>query len=344
MTVVRLAVAGAGLVGRRHAAIIAAGGGTDLAAIADPSDAGREVAGRLDVPWFAEIGEMLESVRPAGVVIATPNQLHLEHGLAAIRSGIPALIEKPIADTVAAAEELVRAAAEAGVPLLVGHHRRHNPLIRRAKAAIESGELGRLVAVHGFFWICKPGDYYDTDWRRRPGAGPVLINLIHDIDLLRHLVGDVTSVQAIESNAVRGFEVEDTATALMRFANGALGTISVSDTITAPWSWEQTAGENPAYPQTDQPCYVIGGTRGSISLPQCEVWSAPGESGWWEPLARNRVHAPPADPLVLQIEHFRRVIADGEAPLVPGSEGLAALKVIEAFKTSARERREVTVG
>jgi predicted dehydrogenase len=56
------------------------------------------------------------------------------------------------------------------------------------------------------------------------------------------------------------------------------------------------------------------------------------------------VHAPPADPLVLQIDHFCRVIADGETPLVPGGEGLAALKVIEALKTSAREGREVAVG
>ena len=73
------------------------------------------------------------------------------------------------------------------------------------------------------------------------------MNLIHDMDLLRHLCGEVTSVQAFESNAARGIR-EDSAVILLRFANGALGTVTVSDTIVAPWSWElTTGGENPAY-------------------------------------------------------------------------------------------------
>ena len=73
-------------------------------------------------------------------------------------------------------------------------------------------------------WL-KPDSYYEQAWRRQPGAGPVLINLIHDIDLLRFLIGEVDSVQAITSNAVRGFEVEDTAAVIMRFACGALATL-----------------------------------------------------------------------------------------------------------------------
>lgn len=336
-------MAGAGLIGRRHAAIIAAAEDAELAGIADPSEAGRDVASGLGAAHFTDLAALIDQARPDALVIATPNRMHVRHGLAAVAAGLPALVEKPIADTVEGAARLVEAAEAAGVPLLIGHHRRHNPLIARAHEVIARGDLGRLVTVHCFFWLAKPDDYFDVDWRRQPGAGPVLVNLIHDIDLLRHLCGDVATVQAIESNAVRGHAVEDTAVALLRFANGALGTLTASDAVTAPWSWEQTAGENPAYPRTDQPCYLIAGTHGSLSLPQGELWTPEGARSWWEPLVRRRVHAPPADPLILQIEHFCRVVRGHEAPLVPGREGLASLKVIEALKTSAREGREVKI-
>ena len=78
------------------------------------------------------------------------------------------------------------------------------------------------------------------------GAGPVLVNLIHDIDLLRFLCGPITSVRALMSNAVRRNPVEETAGILLGFASGAIGTVTVSDAVPAPWSWELTAGENPA--------------------------------------------------------------------------------------------------
>ena len=90
------------------------------------------------------------------------------------------------------------------------------------------------------------------------------------IDDLRNLCGDVVGVQALQASAVRGFPVEDTAAMLLRFRNGALGTVSISDTVAAPWSWELTSGENKAYPRTDEFCYLIGGTEGSISIPRLE--------------------------------------------------------------------------
>ncbi len=332
----RIAVVGAGLIGQRHAKLIKAGADATLSAIVDPTDAARGFAGEIGAPWFASIAEMLPAGRPEGLIVATPNQLHLEHGLQAVEAGLPALIEKPIADSVAAAEQLVSAAEAAEVPLLIGHHRRHNPLIADAKTKIEAGQLGKLVAVHGMFWLYKPDDYFDVEWRRKPGAGPVYINLIHDIDLMRHLVGEVASVQAIESNAARGHEVEDTAAALLTFKNGALGTITASDSIVGPWSWEQTAGENPAYPETDQHCYLIGGTKGSLSLPNGEVWGQDEPRSWWRDFQRSGPAIPSdADPLVRQIAHFCDVIRGQTAPLVSGREGLQTLNVIEALKQSA---------
>ena len=132
----RIAVIGAGLVGRRHVELVARG--ATLAAVVDPDPAAKALADRHGVPWFADLSECLRTREPEGAVIATPNQMHVEHGLACVAAGIPILVEKPIADNSTGAETLVEAAETAGVPLLVGHHRRHNPLIAEAKAALVS--------------------------------------------------------------------------------------------------------------------------------------------------------------------------------------------------------------
>ncbi len=338
----RIAVMGAGLIGRRHIDHVVRE--ARLAAVVDPAPATRAIADALGAAWYPGLDDLLARERPDGVIVATPTPLHAEHGRACVAAGVPVLIEKPIADEPAAAAALVEAAEAAGVAILVGHHRRHNPLIHRAKAEIASGRIGTIVAVHATCWLSKPDDYFDTPWRREPGAGPVLTNLIHDIDLMRYLCGDIASVQAGLSNAVRGFSVEDTAAALIRFRNGALGTLSVSDTIAAPWSWELTAAENPAFPRTGQSCYLIGGTRGALSLPDLAVWEYQGARGWLEPISRRLLAWGNEDPLALQIRHFAEVALGLTAPLVSGREGLETLKAIAAIKQAARSGGSVDVG
>ena len=332
---VSIALLGAGLIGRRHAELILAEPEARLHAIVDPSEGGRAYAEAKGLRWFPTPEAMLAAGKPDGVLVATPNALHVEHGLLAISAGLPVLVEKPLAADLAGARQLVQAAAKAGLPLLTGHHRRHNPLIARAKAMIEAGRLGRIVSVHGFFWLLKPDSYFDVEWRRQPGAGPVLINLSHDIDLLRHLCGEIVEVRAMQNNAVRGFPVDETSVVLLRFASGALGTVNISDTITAPWSWEQGAAENPVYPPARQNCYFIGGTEASLAIPRLELWRNEGRRGWWEPLVAEQHVAPPADPLPLQIRQFVRVIRGVEEPLVPGLEGMRTMAVIDAVRRAA---------
>jgi predicted dehydrogenase len=339
----KLAVMGAGQIGRRHIAHLSSLLEAECAAVIDPSPSGADWAAQHQWRWFPTLKAMCAELTVDGVIIATPNQLHVENGLEVVRAGLPALVEKPIADDVTSAITLVEAAEAAGVPLLVGHHRRHNPMIQAAKAVVESGRLGKIASVHGFFWLMKPDSYFDIAWRREAGAGPVLTNLIHDIDLLRYLCGEVEMVQALTSNAMRGHAIEETAVVLLRFANGALGTINVSDSIVAPWSWEHTTGENIAYPRTDQSCYMIGGTLGSLTVPKLEVWHDNGRRDWWQPLESSRVFAPDQDPLPLQIQQFCRVIRGEEAPLVSGREGLQTLKVIAAIQMAAKTGRQVTI-
>jgi len=337
-------VVGAGLVGKRHVETLRRSDLACIASVVDPDPSAAAFAAEQDLMRHETLAEVLASDPPDGVIVATPNQLHVEHGLACLGAGLPLLIEKPIADKARAARGLVEEAERLGIPLLVGHHRRHNPIVQAAKARIDSGAIGEVVAVQAACWLYKPEDYFEAAWRTRQGAGPVFINLIHDIDLLRYLLGEVREVQALDSNEARGHEVEDTAAILLRFESGALATVTVSDSIVAPWSWELTAAENPVYPATGQACYLIGGTHGAIEIPGGRIWSQKGERSWWRPLDQEVYDVEQRDPLDQQLRHFCEVIAGRAQPLVSGREALRSLQVIEAIMAAARSGRTVRPG
>ncbi len=331
----RIAIVGAGLIGRQHVERVAREPGASLAAIVDPSEHARELAAQADARWFPDVSDMLDTARPDAVIVATPNQLHVPVGLECVAAGLPLLVEKPLAQDLPTGRRLVEAAEAAGVPLLVGHHRRHNRALRQARGIVESGRLGRITVVNALAWFLKPEAYFDVEWRREPGGGPILINLVHVVDDLRYLCGEIEEVKAIGSNAMRLFPVEDSAVAMVVFDHGALGTISVSDAVVAPWSWELTTGENPSYPETDQSCYLVGGTEGSLSFPSLEVWRYPGQPGWHAPIERTRVTARKEDTLSAQLRHFCRVARGEEAPLVDGPEALRTLEVTLAIAHEA---------
>jgi len=139
----------------------------------------------------------------------------------------------------------------------------------------------------------------------------------------------------MESNALRGNEVEETAVVLLKFASGVLGTVNVSDKIVAPWSWELTSGENPAYAHTQESCYLIGGTLGSLTVPYLDLWKHPTKPNWWEPIVAARIPVEREDPLALQIRNLCEVVRGAAAPVVSGREGLETLKVIAAIKAAA---------
>ena len=334
---VGIAVVGAGLIGQQHIRRVTREPGAVLTAIVDPAEHAKELAATLDTSWFPDLAAMLQAEKPHAVIIATPNQMHVANGLESVAAGLPMLIEKPLAEDVASGRRLVEAAEVAGVPLLVGHHRRHNSVLQRAKAIIASERLGRITIVNALTWFFKPDDYYDVAWRREAGGGPILINLIHVVDDLRTLCGEIVEVRAIKSNAMRLLPVEDTAAALVRFEHGGLGTISISDTVAAPWSWELTTGENPAYPETDESCYLIGGTKGSMSFPGLDVWHYQGEPSWQAPIDRSQVVAPKEDTLATQLRHFCDVVRGDEQPLIDGREALRTLEVTLAVERAATD-------
>jgi predicted dehydrogenase len=104
-----------------------------------------------------------------------------------------------------------------------------------------------------------------------------------------------------------------------------------------------TAGENPAYPATDQSSYVIGGRNGSLALPNLTLWSQSDGPDWWAPISSTRMPCAFTDPLEAQIKHFSDVIKGTSEPLVSGADGLRAVRVIEAIKHAAGSGKSVTI-
>ncbi len=341
----RLAVAGAGLIGLAHMAVIQRSATCALSAVVDPAPAARAAAEKAGVPLYTSLDDLLARDRPDGVILATPNQLHVPQALQCIEAGLPTLLEKPIAPTVEEGERLVRAADAAGAKILIGHHRAHSPIMANAREVVERGTLGSLVAVMGSAVFFKPDQYFvDGPWRREPGGGPILINMIHEVHNLRMLCGDIVTVQAIASHAMRGFPVEDTVAINLRFANGALGSFMLSDTAACARNWEQTSQENKAYPSYgDEDCYVVMGTMGSLSIPtmRLKTYDRTEDRSWWKPYRTSVAEMVRDDPLVHQLEHFGKVVRGEAQPLVTARDGLANLRVTEAIVEAARTGQAV---
>jgi predicted dehydrogenase len=233
-----------------------------------------------------------------------------------------------------------------GLKLLVGHHRRFNKYIFAAKSALSDQKvLGRPLAINGLWTLYKPPEYFlpPTEWRRNPeSGGPILINLIHEIDLLHYLMGPIVRVTAERGPGiedVRGPEhkAESCIALTFRFANGAVGTFLLADNMPSPFNFESGTGENPTIPQTGLDFYRIFCSNGTLSVPDMRIWRYRTEDGnkkrWTEPLHEEKVDLGVMKaPFELQIAHFVRVIRGQELPSCSGEEGLRALVVCQAVK------------
>ncbi|MEO0744140.1 MAG: Gfo/Idh/MocA family oxidoreductase [Pseudomonadota bacterium] len=333
---IRIGLVGAGLVGRRHLDALRRTPGLTLSAVLDPALPPDDPLPRVDT-----LSDLIAA--SDGIILATPNHTHRPMAEEVLRAGLPVLVEKPLADTAENARHIVDVSAATDTPVLVGHHRRHNPLVAKAKEIVDSAALGAITTVHGNCWLPKPDSYFDQSWRQGAGAGPLFINLIHDVDVLMYLCGPITHVQAFEANTQRQADAEEVVAATLRFASGALGTLNLSDTALAPWSWELTAGENPAYPKTDQSSYLIGGTHGALALPNLALWSQENGPDWWAPMSATRYPVDSIDTLVAQLVHFGDVIQHKAAPRVSATDGLRAVAVVEAIKRAAQNGGTITL-
>ena len=348
----KIAVVGAGLIGRQHVNYVKNSSDCCLAAIVDPMPETQALADEKAVPCFKKLEDLLLKQAVDGIILATPNHMHVEQGLACLEAGVNCLIEKPVSHNIKDGLKLIEAEKQAvknsGAKILVGHHRAHSPIMLKAQKAIREGVLGDLVAISGSAMFYKPDDYFKiAPWRTKRGGGPILINMIHEVHNFRMLCGEIVAVQAFSSNNIRNFEVEDTVVMNFRFANGALGTFVLSDTTASAKSWEQTSLENPsyaAYPEED--CYHVAGTKGSLDIPTMRLKTYGQERSdrsWWKPFEVGEVELERRDPLVGQLEHFCDVITDKAEPLVSVKDGLQNLKVTEAIVKAATQGGTVTI-
>jgi predicted dehydrogenase len=346
MSKLRLAVVGPGLIGKKHLQLIDEEPTSCIGAIVAP-DAARHhlTASRYNVPLYNDIKTMLASEEVDGVIISSPNIFHVEQALLCVEASIPVLVEKPIAHTFDAGRHLVEMAERRRIPLLVGHHRAHSPIMSAAQKIIRDGRLGRLVAVMGSALFYKPDEYFAAGpWRKEIGGGPILINLIHEIGNLRALCGEIESVQAISTSATRKFAVEDTASLNIVFTNGALGAFILSDTAASARSWEQTSRENASYPAyDDEDCYVVSGTLGTLAIPtmRLKYYKESGAQSWWKPFSLENFNVKRQDPLKCQLNNFLNVIRGLELPVVSGFDGLQNLRVVESIFESIKRKAAV---
>ncbi len=339
-----LCVIGGGSIGQRHAEVARDLDGIDLAAVVEPSAERRAALSKMGFPVVASIDDVPE--RTKGAVVATPTGDHLASGTAALAQGWAVLVEKPLAGTLADADTLIAVADAAGLPLVTGHHRRCHPFSIAARARLET--LGQLVAVQGLWAVRKHDSYYvEAPWRREKGAGPILSNLSHEIDLLRFISGEITEVGAMVSNTIRGHAVEDTATVTMRFASGALGTFTLTEAGASPWSFEQATGENPSFPRLGEDTLRLVTTTGALSFPSLDIWSntGGGEIEWRRKL--DRMDGPcfdTVDPLAEQMTRFAALAGGAvDEVLATGRDGRRTLSVIETIQSAADAGRVLTV-
>jgi predicted dehydrogenase len=335
---VSIGIVGAGSMGRKHAELVRGHAGCSLVGIVDVDAGRREVAAAAGVPFYNTPEELLDRERPAGMIIATPNAEHAAAAEACAVRAVHMLVEKPLADTLSEAKRIVAVAERHGARVLVGHHRRHSPLIRKAREVVHGGGLGKLLGVSVLWTLLKPADYFDVAWRReRHVGGPLLINLVHELDSLRFICGEIREVHARATAAARGLDVEDSLAISIQFESGALGTVLASDATPAAWSYEATVGENPLYFRTAENCYHFFGTDASLTFPRMELWryADASRAGWQHPLERTRLDVVADDPLPRQLEHFRRVVRGEEQPVLDAADATRSLAVALAVQQSA---------
>lgn len=336
----KIAVVGAGLIGRKHIELIARNAKFQLSAIVNPLNDHTDLRDRPGVRNFTSHRDLIASGCAEAAIVSSPNETHAEIAIDLIEAGLPVLIEKPIAASVEEGLAIEAAAMRCNVPVLVGHHRRHSPIIGEMRKIVDGNDLGRLVGFSGIWATYKPSPYYQTAWRVGPSGGPILINLIHEIDCLQAILGPVDSVIAQAAKKRRPHNSEEALALILGFRNGVIGSLFLSDSAASPWTWEQATGENiPTFAQTGESPYRFLFERGAAEFPRLKIWSQ-SVPDWTSVFAVNdldmlkcsweRIFAD-------QIEHFHAVATRQSLPLVSVRDGTEALNAALTVKRAIAE-------
>ena len=228
---IRFGLVGCGAIAPTHAEALARIDGACLAAVFDVvPERASGLADRFDVPTHDSLESLCGAVDAVSVCV--PSGLHAEAGLACARLGRHVLVEKPIDTTLAKAQALVDGCRAANVRLGVVSQHRFARQIRRLRAAVREGELGRVLEGDASVKWYRTQAYYDSgEWRGTwalDGGGCLMNQGVHTVDMIQWIMGGVAAVQARVRTAAHAIEVEDQANVLVEYRNGALGVIQGS--------------------------------------------------------------------------------------------------------------------
>src|SRR6266496_5891684 len=229
----RFGIIGCGVIGHIHAKAIATLPDAQLVAVVDTVlKPAQELMEEFHVTHYENLQEMLAREHLDIIDICTPSGQHGEHACQVMRSGVNVIVEKPLEITREAIDEMLRVQQETGVKLAVISQHRFDPSSRQVHDLVEEQAFGRLVLGNAIVPWWRSQQYYDSgDWRgtwELDGGGVLMNQTIHSIDLLQWLMGPVKSVCGYTNTLVHRMETEDVAVAVLRFVNGALGTITAT--------------------------------------------------------------------------------------------------------------------
>ncbi len=355
----RFAILGPGMVGQVHAAALARIPDTRLAAVAGStprSPQAARLAGAHGARPATGLDDLLADETLDVVIVCTPHPLHAGQAIAAAQAGLHVVVEKPMALAAADCTAMIEAADAAGVVLSVISQRRWYPAARRMKAAIADGRIGvpGLATIEVLGW--RSAEYYALNpWRgtRDGEGGGVLVNqAVHQLDLACWFLGPVAEVDGWTANLNHPeIEVEDTAVAVVRFANGALASV-VASNAQRPGLHARihVHGRNGASVgvETDRGSSFVAGLS-LPSEPRNDLWSIPGGEG--EPerwVAEDRAALDGVDVAThhheLQLRDIVGAIREGRRPAVDGPDGRATVALMAAIDAASRMGGRVRLG
>ncbi len=270
--------------------------------------------------YYSDINSLLKDDEIDAVYVATPPYLHAEHTIKIAQHGKHVLCEKPMALTLRECEDMIRACEENRVQLMVAYYRRFFPLVVKMKELLLEGKIGRPITARAqVFALYHPPSDGSFPWRIDPlvsGGGFLTDVGSHRVDLLLHLLGEVQDVVAFTDTVHFDFEVDDSASLMMRFANGAHAVASFHWNIAAPVDELEIAGTKGRILSTD----LAGG--------ELIVYA---DSG----VEEHRLPPPSITHLGL-VENFVKCIMAGRGNDLPGHEGLKTTKILEAAYVSSK--------
>ncbi len=355
MEKVRTALIGCGKVGRTHAQALSALPESEFVAVCDNNpERAKAFAAEFGTRAFGDVQEMVEQAGVQAVTICTPHPLHVSPAIQAAQAGAHVIIEKPLAPSLKDCDAIISAADSAGVQLGVISQRRLYEPVQRVKAAIEAGKIGRPILGLAYLFCWRDQAYFASDpWRGKWSAegGGVLVNQApHQLDILQWFMGPVEEVFGYWDNLNHPYiEVEDTAVAVLRFRNGALGNLVLSNSQRPGlYGKVHVHGENGASVgvQTDGGSMFIAGMAPVLEPPLNDLWTVPGEEHLLEEWkAEDTARFQEIDPAMyyhqLQIQDFLQAVRDGREPLVTGREGRKLVEIFTAIYRSQRDRKPV---